>query len=853
MRPKKFALLCFLLIVLLLKGFTQSVLAQETSFLYENSDNGFNITLPLNWRVSTFDTGYLFSSPDKQYAGSALSQGSVIDLTIFPNQTGESLEMWADKRYSKFEYKIFPLNEGIEDPNQLIVYDTSGSPLLTVVSGNGRYYYFTCNSVDDLFCETFFNRFNQNFNLSTAASKQAPEIMTATLMLQVQNKIKFPFKSGLPWKVIQGYNIGSHNGYQSLSLDLQRDSSNPEQDTVNEKALSPVSGDIAWGGYPTEKDGCISLKTDIAELGGAGVVRTMVCHVVFKEDFRLKDPLAQGQNLGNYANVGEVGFENTPHSHVTLYEITNGDEDDRKALSFDGFGGIDGYNFANNKFPDEWFGTVIYSTNQEPVSPPPPPPPVSGAVDTALIIDSSGSMSWNDPENLRLRAARAYLLASMRKEGGDYIGIVDFDSTTRIASPLLRIPEGKDALFNAINTIDSSGGTNVGAGIQTACDVLASSPSGNAKKAAILLTDGQGNFASEDECFKAEGRNWPIYTFALGSADDALLQQIASNTGGEFKRLSTKGLVCEFQSVRAKIGGVEPQPCTSTGISSGGVVNFVRNILSNMAQATFSIVWGGSDVIMTLKSPSGRLIDRDTVAPDVIHDLDSNYEIYTILDPEPGDWEVSLFGADVPPGGEEVIFGMTMLPKVDQLEVVINDDDEYTNEKGVKVSLNYPDNTEKIRLSNLPFREKSIIPGWEKPKNELEWNLMGVPGEAIVYAQFKYDDNSLSEIFTDSIIYDGIRPLGRVVINNGTSPTNSVNVKVKIPAVENGSGLHQMKVSNSQNLDDVKWQPYQEEFDWQLEELGDGRPQTRRVYVRLKDKAGNISPILPGIILLKPS
>jgi hypothetical protein len=69
---------------------------------------------------------------------------------------------------------------------------------------------------------------------------------------------------------------------------------------------------------------------------------------------------------------------------------------------------------------------------------------------------------------------------------------------------------------------------------------------------------------------------------------------------------------------------------------------------------------------MTLISPSGRVIDRDTVASDVNHEVGPTYEIYTIINPEPGDWQVSLFGADVPVEGEEVIFGFAAVPTTPQ-------------------------------------------------------------------------------------------------------------------------------------------------------------------------------------------
>jgi hypothetical protein len=278
-------------------------------------------------------------------------------------------------------------------------------------------------------------------------------------------------------------------------------------------------------------------------------------------------------------------------------------------------------------------------------------------VDVVLIIDSSGSMTSNDPANMRLAASRGYLVASLP---GDSVGVVDFDDSTRIASSLQRLPENGSALASAIDTIDSSGGTDIGAGVQAGCDVLTAGSSGNIKKAAILLTDGQGSYSGQAGCF--QNQNWPIYTFAFCAADDMLLQQIASSTGGEHRRIPTSDLVCEFQRVRAKIAGTTPGPCTAITVGPNSTQAFTVAVATNQAQATFSTSWPGSDVLMTLTSPSGRLINRQTTAQDVFHRNGPTFEVYSVTRPEAGNWGVTLFGLDVPEGGEAVSFVTTSIP-----------------------------------------------------------------------------------------------------------------------------------------------------------------------------------------------
>lgn len=71
------------------------------------------------------------------------------------------------------------------------------------------------------------------------------------------------------------------------------------------------------------------------------------------------------------------------------------------------------------------------------------------------------------------------------------------------------------------------------------------------------------------------------------------------------------------------------------------------------------IDWGGSDITMSLQSPTGRIIDRSTKAVDVIRQTGATFERYTVLRAEPGTWQVRIVGLDVPPEGERVALSVT--------------------------------------------------------------------------------------------------------------------------------------------------------------------------------------------------
>ncbi|NMM31812.1 MAG: SGNH/GDSL hydrolase family protein [Cellulomonas sp.] len=63
--------------------------------------------------------------------------------------------------------------------------------------------------------------------------------------------------------------------------------------------------------------------------------------------------------------------------------------------------------------------------------------------------------------------------------------------------------------------------------------------------------------------------------------------------------------------------------------------------------------WPGSDVSLTLVSPSGRQIGRNTQAPDVSRVTGATTEHVEIMTPAPGTWTAELFSVDVAPGGLE--------------------------------------------------------------------------------------------------------------------------------------------------------------------------------------------------------
>ena len=173
--------------------------------------------------------------------------------------------------------------------------------------------------------------------------------------------------------------------------------------------------------------------------------------------------------------------------------------------------------------------------------------------DVVLAIDSSGSMTTNDPGRLRIQAAKDYIGRLTRP---DRVASVDFDSTAHLTLENVGgaahhlystynngIPDYSGAQTD-LNSIDSAGTTNFGAALFVANNELISYGLRNHAWAIILLTDGQNtccpNQAAGDaqarlEAARAKANNITVYTIGLGpGADGALLQEIATTTGGTY-------------------------------------------------------------------------------------------------------------------------------------------------------------------------------------------------------------------------------------------------------------------------------------------------------------------------------
>ncbi|MBI3964874.1 MAG: peptidoglycan DD-metalloendopeptidase family protein [Chloroflexi bacterium] len=122
--------------------------------------------------------------------------------------------------------------------------------------------------------------------------------------------VVMPFEAGLPVRIIQGYNGGTHQNRSQLGLDLML----ARGSTTGAAVLSPVNGRVVWAYAPGAGNGCITIS-----FTEGSAFSVMMCHVILDRAFARGEVVARGQRLGYVGPGGTVGNNGTPHVHIELH------------------------------------------------------------------------------------------------------------------------------------------------------------------------------------------------------------------------------------------------------------------------------------------------------------------------------------------------------------------------------------------------------------------------------------------------------------------------------------------------------------------------------------------------------
>lgn len=151
-----------------------------------------------------------------------------------------------------------------------------------------------------------------------------------------------------------------------------------------------------------------------------------------------------------------------------------------------------------------------------------------------------------------------------------------------------------------------------------------------------------------------------------------------------------------------------------------------------------------------------------------------------------------------------------------------------------------------IKISEKPDLSDA---SWEPYQLIRPFTLSDGDGSKTIYVRFKDKAGNTTDIFKDEIYLDVNPPANcSITIDDGAEATEDINkvVTLKLDAEDD---VAYMMVSNTPSFSTNQWQNYESVISgWKLDGEQDGK---RTVYVKFKDKAGNISSVFTDTILLK--
>jgi len=329
--------------------------------IFVSDIDGFQVVLSDGWFSTSYSHAYIFYSQNFEYQQSDLASGAAINLEVFENADNLNSDAWIESHYNNSDgYSVIQNGQFV-----VVVTARADDTILAITTGNSRTYIASCEKATNynLPCGQLLEQFISGFSLLS----ESPPFQNSDVSVLSTTSLRLPFRPGNAWRVVQGYRVGTHSGYpgyQSLSLDIRRDTNSTEQDTTQEIAVAPISGTKAW------KDSkCMSVKANIPELGGSNYARVMICHVVFDQDF---SSVTQGQTLGHIAPAGDPSYVGVAHIHISLYKLAQANVEGVRipvALSSVGQNAgipLDGMDYEDDGTSGKWTGFgPIYSSNYQ--------------------------------------------------------------------------------------------------------------------------------------------------------------------------------------------------------------------------------------------------------------------------------------------------------------------------------------------------------------------------------------------------------------------------------------------------------------------------------------------------------
>lgn len=281
-------------------------------------------------------------------------------------------------------------------------------------------------------------------------------------------------------------------------------------------------------------------------------------------------------------------------------------------------------------------------------------------IDAMVVIDISGSMNHSDPNRLAQEAIK--LFTDMMSAKGDKIGLVAYSHkiVTERAMVALDDENEKQEFKEFVQTLKPGGDTDISLGIKRAIKILDTNKTPQNKPLIIILADGnndlpKGSKRTVDDVDKdmkaalaqAKSQGYPIYTIGLnadGKLNADFLEEISHETGGKF--FSTKSatdlpdILSEIFADHSQLKITNIAPIIATGKFQEVPINIPN---ANVKEANISLM-SSQNIALELYNPSGQQVAIPS--SEVLYSNSNTYGLLKILNPEKGEWKLSVKGID---------------------------------------------------------------------------------------------------------------------------------------------------------------------------------------------------------------
>jgi len=280
-------------------------------------------------------------------------------------------------------------------------------------------------------------------------------------------------------------------------------------------------------------------------------------------------------------------------------------------------------------------------------------PDSSDNISVFFVIDDSGSMDTNDPNDLRITAVKLFLSLL---DPGDGAAIITFADDSQIMAPYTTIQDYEDkvSLINSLGETKSDGYTNMKAAFEDVLETLEDDNTDN-QKIIIFLTDGKPELPDglppgyENETLELiKKADTPVLAIGLTSGGlTSFLGKIpeTAGTGSQIIPVKTANdLLDIYLDILGKL-----KDRTIIGeetIKAPGTANLlIEPMLSQYIDSSSFITVLPANGESVLVSPDGtEITPEDSVSSETFVDIDPNFTILTIPEPLGGDWLINIKG-----------------------------------------------------------------------------------------------------------------------------------------------------------------------------------------------------------------